>query len=84
MAVAAALSCKGARARGPAPMVAVAAALSCKGARARDPPANMAANPALVQAAGGLYPAPYQGEYIALGRDGTELELKGVRTSSGK
>ena len=44
----------------------------------------MAANPPLVSAQGGLFPAPYSGEYIALGRGGMELKLEGVRTASGK
>ncbi len=44
----------------------------------------MAANPPLVQAQGTLFPAPYSGEAIALGRDGVEIALQGVRTQSGK
>lgn len=45
---------------------------------------NMAFNPPLVQAQNALFPAPYTGEYIALGRDGVEVKVEGVRTSSGK
>lgn len=44
----------------------------------------MSFNPPLVQAQNALFPAPYTGEYIALGRDGVEVKVEGVRTSSGK
>jgi len=45
----------------------------------------MAANPALVAGPDRtLVPAPFQGEHIALGRQGVELALDNVQTRSGK
>ncbi len=46
---------------------------------------DMAANPALVAGPDRtLVPAPFQGEHIALGRQGVELALDNVQTRSGK
>lgn len=42
----------------------------------------MAANPPLVASQDTLFPAPYQNETIALGRDGVEIKLEGVMTQS--
>ncbi|QDZ19311.1 hypothetical protein HOP50_02g18260 [Chloropicon primus] len=45
----------------------------------------MAANPPLVMGANGLLtPAPFAGEHFVLGRDGVQIEVNNVRTSSGK
>mmetsp|Transcript_11824 Transcript_11824/g.35409 ORF Transcript_11824/g.35409 Transcript_11824/m.35409 type:complete len:217 (-) Transcript_11824:160-810(-) len=44
----------------------------------------MAANPALVNVQGVMTPAPFQGETLALRREGVEFLVDGLRTESGK
>lgn len=45
---------------------------------------TMAANPALVNVQGVMTPAPFQGETLALRREGVEFLVDGLRTESGK
>merc|ERR1711904_107502 len=60
--------------------------VSLRGGRERERETeSMAANPPLVLGANGmLTPAPFAGEYFVLGRDGVQIEVDNVRTSSGK
>merc|ERR1712060_995281 len=66
----------------------VSGVVSLRGERERErerETESMAANPPLVLGANGmLTPAPFAGEYFVLGRDGVQIEVDNVRTSSGK
>merc|ERR1712072_862395 len=60
----------------------VSGVVSLRGERETE---SMAANPPLVLGANGmLTPAPFAGEDFVLGRDGVQIEVDNVRTSSGK
>lgn len=44
----------------------------------------MAANPPLVLSEGIYYPAPFDGEIIALGREGVEIGIDNMLTKNGR